>query len=645
MPAIEVTKLEREFPGGIRAVDGVDLEVAAGEIYAFLGPNGAGKTTTVRMLTTLLRPTGGSARVAGHDVVDEAAEVRRSIGVALQEAALDPLMTGRELIQLQATLHGLVGREAVQRGDALIERVGLTQAADRRVGTYSGGMRRRLDLASALVHEPRVLFLDEPTTGLDPVSRKAIWEEVEALNREGTTVFLTTQYLEEADQLADRVGIISGGRIVAEGTPASLKAEVGKPHLELGLADGSAERAKGICGDFGRILPEKEGRLLVELASGASDVAQVVRALDDAGILVESLDLVEPTLDDVFVAKTGEHLEGDSQAEAEPDEAPAVAPASSRGPPGLTTAERGEARGQPARRAGARGALGQADLPAAAARLADPHLPHPAARGPDRRRGRGRQPARVSRGRQLPLLHARRGDAPVVPAGGQHGRHRARGRPRDGVHRPPARGPDLALRDRARPPRRDRRPGRRHGALVHRHRADLRRLVRGWDPGSAADDRLHLARGRRLRRAQRLDRALHRPGLGGPGAVPADLRHPLPLQRLLPDQPAARAGRLDRRVQPALLHRRGDPRAGDRLADGGRTSPRRSARSPSSARSRPRSAPSRCAAGCGWAEPDGAERRHRDGAGADPPRGATRSCGSRAPRSRGCSRRRSSSSA
>ena len=316
MPAIEVTKLEREFPGGIKAVDGVDLEVAAGEIYAFLGPNGAGKTTTVRMLTTLLRPTGGSARVAGHDVVDEAAEVRRSIGVALQEAALDPLMTGRELIQLQATLHGLVGREAVQRGDALIERVGLTQAADRRVGTYSGGMRRRLDLASALVHEPRVLFLDEPTTGLDPVSRKAIWEEVEALNREGTTVFLTTQYLEEADQLADRVGIIAGGRIVAEGTPASLKAEVGKPHLELGLADGSAERAKGICGDFGRILPEKEGRLLVELASGASDVAQVVRALDDAGILVESLELVEPTLDDVFVAKTGEHLEGDSQAEA-----------------------------------------------------------------------------------------------------------------------------------------------------------------------------------------------------------------------------------------------------------------------------------------------------------------------------------------
>ena len=324
MPAIEVTGLEREFEGEIRAVDGVDLEVAAGQIYAFLGPNGAGKTTTVRMLTTLLRPTGGSARVAGHDVVDEAAAVRRSIGVALQEAALDPLMTGRELIALQATLHGLIGPEAQRRGTALLARVGLTQAADRRVGTYSGGMRRRLDLASALVHEPQVLFLDEPTTGLDPVSRKSIWEEVAALNREGTTVFLTTQYLEEADQLADRVGIIANGRIVAEGTPAELKAEVGKPHLEIGLADGSADQAERICAAFGRPLPVKAGKILVELEAGASEVAKVVRALDEAGILVESLELVEPSLDDVFVAKTGEHLEGDdAQPAANPDPEPA----------------------------------------------------------------------------------------------------------------------------------------------------------------------------------------------------------------------------------------------------------------------------------------------------------------------------------
>src|SRR5918994_775578 len=233
MPAIETRDLQRVFSGGITAVAGVDLQIPEREIYAFLGPNGAGKTTTVRMLTTLLRPSGGSARVAGHDVVDEASDVRRAIGVALQEAALDPLMTGRELMRLSCTLHGIRGKEGRERADALIERVGLTGAADRRIGTYSGGMRRRLDLGSALVHEPRVLVLDEPTTGLDPVSRKTIWEEVRALNDDGTTVFLTTQYLEEADQLADNVGIIDNGRIVAEGTPEALKGEVGNPHVEL----------------------------------------------------------------------------------------------------------------------------------------------------------------------------------------------------------------------------------------------------------------------------------------------------------------------------------------------------------------------------------------------------------------------------
>jgi ABC-2 type transport system ATP-binding protein len=319
VPAIEVRDLKREFPGGITAVAGVDLEVAEGEIYAFLGPNGAGKTTTVRMLTTLLRPTGGSARVAGHDVVAEAAAVRRSIGVALQEAALDPLMTGRELIQLQATLHALPRAEGRRRADELLRRVGLVQAADRRVGTYSGGMRRRLDLASALVHEPRVLFLDEPTTGLDPVSRKAIWEEVEGLNREGTTVFLTTQYLEEADHLADEVGIISEGRIVGEGTPASLKAEIGNPHVEVVVADGSVEHAERVLSRFGRPLPSRDGIALVELESGAAGVAPLVRALDDAGLAVESLDLVQPTLDDVFVAKTGHHLEGAEEETGERD--------------------------------------------------------------------------------------------------------------------------------------------------------------------------------------------------------------------------------------------------------------------------------------------------------------------------------------
>ena len=322
MAAIEVDDLQRKFDGGVTAVDGVDLEVAEGEIFSFLGPNGAGKTTTVRMLTTLLRPTGGSARVAGHDVVADPGAVRRTIGVALQEAALDPLMTGRELIQLQATLHGLPAVQVKERADALLRRVGLTQAADRRVGTYSGGMQRRLDLASALVHEPKVLFFDEPTTGLDPVSRKTIWEEVRKLNDEGTTVFLTTQYLEEADQLADKVAIISAGKIVARGTPASLKAEVGKPRLELSVAEGSPEVCTEVLESFGRQLPAKAGTLIVELEGGATEIAPVVRALDERGILVESLELVEPTLDDVFVEKTGQHLEGaDEVAEAPADEA------------------------------------------------------------------------------------------------------------------------------------------------------------------------------------------------------------------------------------------------------------------------------------------------------------------------------------
>jgi ABC-2 type transport system ATP-binding protein len=309
--AIEIRGLERRFDGGVVAVAGIDLEVAEGEIYAFLGPNGAGKTTTVRMLTTLLRPTGGRAVVAGFDVVHQAADVRRSIGVALQEAALDPLMTGRELMRLQSTLHGISRVDAQPRVDALLDRVGLAQAADRRVGTYSHGMQRRLDLATALVHDPRVLFLDEPTTGLDPVSRRAIWQEVRKLNDEGTTVFLTTQYLEEADQLADRVGIIDDGRMAAEGTPTVLKAQVGRPRLEITLADGaSPERAQEVLVRVGDPLPARDGIVMVALERGASEIAPVVRALDEAGLLVESLNLVQPSLDDVFVAKTGRHLEG-----------------------------------------------------------------------------------------------------------------------------------------------------------------------------------------------------------------------------------------------------------------------------------------------------------------------------------------------
>ncbi|MGZ5309936.1 MAG: ABC transporter ATP-binding protein, partial [Solirubrobacterales bacterium] len=294
MAAIEVENLQREFSGGIKAVDGVDLEVAEGEIYGFLGPNGAGKTTTVRMLATLLAPTGGRAIVAGHDVATDAQKVREAIGVALQEAALDPLMTGRELLQLQATLHGIPRDRGRELAVSLLERVSLTDAADRQIGTYSGGMRRRIDLASALVHTPRVLFLDEPTTGLDPVSRQAIWKEVSKLNSEGTTIFLTTHYLEEADQLANRVGIIDDGKLVAEGTPKELKGQVGRPHLELSIADGDASQAGEIMARFGKPMPSQDGKLMVELEGGATEVAPVVRTLDEAGIAVESLDLVEP---------------------------------------------------------------------------------------------------------------------------------------------------------------------------------------------------------------------------------------------------------------------------------------------------------------------------------------------------------------
>ncbi|MEY2441868.1 MAG: type transport system ATP-binding protein, partial [bacterium] len=264
------------------------------------------------MLVTLLRPTGGHARVAGYDVASEPAQVRRRIGVALQEAALDGLMTGSELVELQATLHGIAPRAVRERGEQLIERVGLTGAADRRVATYSGGMRRRLDLAMALIHEPEVLFLDEPTTGLDPTSRVTLWDEVRRLRDEGTTVFLTTQYLEEADQLCDRLGIIAAGKIVAEGTPAALKAEVGRPHLDLVLAQGSdLHGAREVVARFGDHRPATEGcHLSIALQRGAPDIAPILRALDDAGFEVAELELKQPTLDDVFLDKTGEHLEG-----------------------------------------------------------------------------------------------------------------------------------------------------------------------------------------------------------------------------------------------------------------------------------------------------------------------------------------------
>jgi ABC-2 type transport system ATP-binding protein len=307
---IEATGLVRHF-GDIVAVDGVDLAVAEGEIFGFLGPNGAGKSTTVRMLTTLLTPTAGTARVAGFDVVREAGKVRRAIGVALQDAAIDPLMTGRELLRLQSVLHGIPRRQAEERATALLERVGLTAAADRRVGTYSGGMRRRLDLALSLVHEPAVLFLDEPTTGLDPMSRIALWEEVRSLNRErGTTVLLTTQYLEEADRLAGRIAIIDQGRIVREGEAEALKAAVGAPTLRVDVAAGDEDEARRALAGLGEVRPDHEGSICIGLPGGTAQMAEVVRVLDQAGVGVEHLDLHRPSLDDVFADATGRRLEG-----------------------------------------------------------------------------------------------------------------------------------------------------------------------------------------------------------------------------------------------------------------------------------------------------------------------------------------------
>jgi ABC-2 type transport system ATP-binding protein len=320
--AIEARDLVREFRKGPRAVDGIDLHVAPGEIYGFLGPNGAGKSTTVLMLTTLLPPTSGTARVGGHDVVSEGPAVRAAIGAALQEAALDPVLTGREHMRLQTAMHGLPKRERHARGAELLERVGLTEAADRRVGGYSGGMKRRLDLALALVHRPRILFLDEPTTGLDPQSRSALWEEVARLaGDEGVTVFLTTQYLEEADVLADRVGIIDHGRIVAQDTPAALKAQIGRPTVEAAAArPEDREAMAAVLERFGERCESPRG-VAVRLRGGNAGLADVVRALDAEGIAVEHLELHQPSLDDVFLAKTGRSLEGagdEETAEAVP---------------------------------------------------------------------------------------------------------------------------------------------------------------------------------------------------------------------------------------------------------------------------------------------------------------------------------------
>jgi ABC-2 type transport system ATP-binding protein len=317
--AILTESLVRDFDG-VRAVDGVDLRIPTGEIYGFLGPNGAGKSTTVHMLCTLLAPSGGRARVAGYDVGTQPGQVRLRIGVALQEAALDPKQTGTELLHLQGRLYGLTRREVAQRVGELAELIDLGDFLDRLIGTYSGGMKRRLDLAAALIHNPEIVFLDEPTTGLDPVSRVQVWSEVRRLNHElGITIFLTTQYLEEADELAHRVGIIDNGRIVAEGTPTALKKAVG--------ADVIIVRVDGDPGSACSVLEQVRGvqsvevhgsELVIATEAGSATISPVAVALAATDVVVRDLTLRTPTLDDVFLDLTGTHIERDDTEKDRP---------------------------------------------------------------------------------------------------------------------------------------------------------------------------------------------------------------------------------------------------------------------------------------------------------------------------------------
>ncbi len=312
--AVQTRGIGRNF-GDVKAVDAIDLNISKGEIYGFLGPNGAGKTTLVRMLITLLMPTAGSATVAGFDVVSEANEVRLRIGAALQEAALDLKQTGRELLRLQGRLYGLNRRELDTRLDDLAGLVDIGDALDRFVGTYSGGMKRRLDLAASLIHNPEVLFLDEPTTGLDPISRARVWEEVQRINKElSVTIFLTTQYLEEADALADRVGIINQGMLMAEGTPDDLKRSLGNDVI-IAQVDGQADAAKAaVVGLEGVVdVDSSGGEVIIQVVNGAAHISDVALALNAREVQVRELTLRTPTLDDVFLSVVGARMEQEAE--------------------------------------------------------------------------------------------------------------------------------------------------------------------------------------------------------------------------------------------------------------------------------------------------------------------------------------------
>jgi len=306
--AIEVNELVRHFEGGVRALDGVSFTVDEGEVFAYLGRNGAGKSTTVRILTTLLRPTSGTAAVLGHDVVAEPAAVRQVFGAALQEAALDELMTGREHLVMAGRLVGLGKVQAGERAAELLEGFGLKAAADRIAAGYSGGMRRRLDVAMAMVRRPQVLFLDEPTTGLDPQGRRALWEVIRDLRDGGSTVFLTTQYLAEADELAERVAVVHQGRIAAIGTSQDLKNRLGTTTIRLRLAAGDEARIRGVV-EPDPMAPTRDGGLEIRVLGGEAAVPAVLGRILGAGFAVEGLSVHPPTLEDVFVSLTGTEIE------------------------------------------------------------------------------------------------------------------------------------------------------------------------------------------------------------------------------------------------------------------------------------------------------------------------------------------------
>ena len=319
--AVQTQSISRDF-GDVKAVDRIDLNIPRGEIYGFLGPNGAGKTTLVRMLITLLLPSGGSASVAGYDVISQPTDVRLRIGAALQDAALDPKQTGRELLRLQGRLYGLSRRDIDTRFDELASLIDIGDAIDRFVGTYSGGMKRRLDLAASLIHNPEILFLDEPTTGLDPISRARVWEEVRRVNTEmDVTIFLTTQYLEEADELADRVGIISQGRLMAEGTPEELKHSLGNDVI-IARVNGQAEHAREAVADLPGIegVEIGGGEVIIQASNGAAAISRVALALDHSHVEVSEITLRTPTLDDVFLSVAGARMEEEAKP-AEPDAA------------------------------------------------------------------------------------------------------------------------------------------------------------------------------------------------------------------------------------------------------------------------------------------------------------------------------------